>query len=77
MKLKKLRKDTPDLIKASYLPQREAEDLMKKRGYTYDKDLSSMESKVFVKNGRPVISHRGSVRLTDWLEDAQIAFGGK
>ena len=76
MGLKKLRKDTPDLLKASYLSQSQAEDLMKKKGYSYDKDLSTMESKVFInKKGRPVIAQRGSTRLSDWAEDGLIAVG--
>lgn len=76
MGFKKLRRDTPDLLKASYLPQNQAIDLMKKKGYTYDKDLSSMQSKVFVnKKGVPVIAQRGSIRLSDWGEDGLILLG--
>ena len=76
MGLKKLRKDAGDLLKASYETQADAEARMKKKGYTYDKDLSSMESKVFVnKRGKPVIAQRGSTRLTDWAEDGLIAVG--
>lgn len=76
MGLKKLRRDTPDLLKASYLPQKQAEELLKHKGYTYDKQLSTNQSKVFVSKGnRPVILQRGSTRLTDWLEDGLIAVG--
>ena len=76
MGLKKLRKDTADLLKASYETQANAENRMSKKGYTYDKDLSSMESKVFVnKRGKPVIVQRGSTRLSDWAEDGLIAVG--
>ena len=76
MGLKKLRKDAGDLLKASYETQADAEARMKKKGYTYDKDLSTMESKVFVnKRGKPVIAQRGSTRLSDWAEDGLIAVG--
>ena len=76
MGYKKLRKNAGDLLKASYESQADAENRMSKKGYTYDKDLSSMESKVFVnKRGRPVIVQRGSTRLSDWAEDGLIAVG--
>ena len=76
MGLKKLRKDAGDLLKASYETQANAEARMKNKGYTYDKDLSTMESKVFVnKRGKPVIAQRGSTRLSDWGEDVLIGVG--
>lgn len=76
MKVERLRKDTPDLLRASYETQKDAEKRMSKKGYTYDKDLSTMESKVFVnKNGKPVIAQRGSTRLSDWYEDGLIGVG--
>ena len=69
--------DFQDILRASYLPQRKAEELMAKKGYGYDKDLSTMSSKVFVSpTGQPIISNRGSVRLSDWLvDDVNIALG--
>ena len=76
MGFKKLRKDAGDFMKASYETQADAENRMSKKGYTYDKDLSSMESKVFVnKRGKPIIVQRGSTRLSDWAEDALIGVG--
>ena len=76
MGYKKLRKDLPDLLKASYETQADAEARLKKKGYTYDKDLSSMESKVFVnKRGKPTVVQRGSKRLSDFAEDGLIAVG--
>jgi len=76
MGYKKLRKNAGDFLKASYETQKDAEARMSKKGYTYDKDLSSMESKVFVnKNGKPTIVQRGSTRLSDWAEDGLIAVG--
>jgi hypothetical protein len=70
--------DLKDLLKASYLPQKRAEDLMGQKGYTYDKDLSNMEQKVFISpTGQPVIAERGSKRVSDWLiEDPQLLLGG-
>jgi hypothetical protein len=69
--------DFADVLKASYMNQRDAADYMAQRGYNYDKDLSSMEQKVFVSpSGKPVIAERGSVRLSDWLiEDPKILTG--
>lgn len=70
--------DFQDILKASYLPQRKAEELMSKKNYTYDKDLSNMRQKVFVSpTGQPIISERGSVTAKDWLvDDVNIATGG-
>jgi len=76
MGYKKLRKNAGDLLKASYETQADAENRMSKKGYSYDKDLSSMESKVFVnKRGKATIVQRGSTRLSDWAEDGLIAVG--
>ncbi len=70
--------DFQDILKASYLPQRKAEELMASKGYGYDKDLSTMSSKVFISpSGQPIISNRGSVTAKDWLyEDTNAALGG-
>lgn len=70
--------DLKDLLRASYLPQKKADKLMTKSGYTFDPQLSSMEQKVFVSpTGQPVITERGSKRLSDWLiEDPQVLTGG-
>jgi len=78
------RTDFADILRASYMNQKDAANYMADRGYNYDKDLSTMEGKVFVnrETGKPVISQRGSVRLTDWLyEDPRLItyagqFGG-
>lgn len=70
-----LRTDTYDLLKSSYLPQSDAEQRMKLKGYDYDKNLSSMNTKVFVKNNKPVIVHRGSVTAKDYFDDGLIALG--
>lgn len=70
--------DLKDLLKASYLPQKKADELMSQKGYKYDKELSNMEQKVFVSpTGKPIIAERGSTRVSDWLiEDPKILFGG-
>lgn len=67
--------DFADILRASYLPQKQAASYMSERGYGYDPLLSSMEQKVFVSpTGKPIIAERGSVRLTDWLyEDPRLA----
>lgn len=68
------------ILKASYLPQREAEQELSKLGYAYDPELSSMDTKVFYdpKTNEPHIAYRGSVRAKeDWLSNANIALGGK
>jgi hypothetical protein len=70
-----LRDDLPYLLKNSYKNQKEAAENLKKYGYTYDGGLSNNETKVFVKNGKPVIVHRGSKRLSDWAEDGLILAG--
>lgn len=67
------------ILEASYKPQQEASAQLSKLGYTYDPELSSMDTKVFVdKQGQPHIAYRGSVRLKeDWLSNANILLGGK
>ena len=68
-----------DVLKASYLPQKQASSYLEdKYGYTYDPSLSSMEQKVYVTpSGQPIISERGSKRVSDFaVEDLNIATGG-
>ena len=69
-----------DILTASYQPQREAEQTLAKRGYKYDKDLSTMESKVFYnpETNKPHIVYRGSTRASDFAyEDPALAIGFK
>ena len=64
MKEKKINK----ILEASYLNQNEASQKLGNLGYTYDPDLSTNESKVFLdKKGRPNIAFRGSKRVSDFL----------
>jgi hypothetical protein len=66
------------ILEASYKPQREAESDLVKLGYTYDPQLSSMDTKVFTdKEGNPHIAYRGSVRVSDWIDNVNLALGGK
>jgi hypothetical protein len=69
-----------DILTASYQPQREAEQTLAKRGYKYDPELSTMESKVFYNPGtnKPFIAYRGSTRASDFLyEDPALLIGFK
>ena len=54
---------------ASYQDPNVAKQTLNNLGYTYDDELSTPESKVFVdKNGNPNIAFRGSKRVVDdWL----------
>ena len=67
-----------DVLKASYMPQSKAAAyLQKTQGYSYDPQLSSMQQKVFLnKDGKPVITQRGSTRLSDWLIEDPAAMVG-
>lgn len=58
--------DLKDLFEASYDNPKQAEERLIKKGYKYDTEFSSPESKVFVKNNEPVILLRGSKRVEDW-----------
>jgi len=76
MDFRTLKKDLPDLVDASYKSQKQAEKDLAKKGYIFDKDLSSMTTKVFLDpNKEPVIVERGSKRLSDWVDDALIGIG--
>ena len=66
------------ILEASYKPQREAEADLVKLGYKYDPELSSMDTKVFTDaQGNPHIAYRGTVRVETWLDNLNIALGGK
>jgi hypothetical protein len=65
-----------DYLQASYLPQNQAEQLLNKRNLKLDRNLSSMETKVFVnENNRPVILQRGTTNAKDILDDGLLAMG--
>ena len=67
-----------DVLKASYMPQKQAAAYLEKRqGYSYDPQLSSMQQKVFLnREGKPIITQRGSTRLSDWLIEDPAALIG-
>ena len=74
MKEKKINK----ILKISYLNPLQAKDELTNLGYTYDSDLSTPESKVFLdKKGRPNIAFRGSKRIVDDFlgSDIKLALG--
>lgn len=59
------------------LNQKEAADKYKSLGYTYDPQLSTNESKVFVDaQGNPNIAFRGSKRVEDFLRTDVLQFVG-
>jgi len=65
------------ILEASMANQKEAKQQLNKLGYTYDKQLSTNESKVFIdKEGNPNIAFRGSKRIKDFLiSDPLLAVG--
>ena len=68
--------DFKTILNSSYKPQAKASQDSKDKGYTYAKDLSTMNSKVFVdKDGNPNIVYRGSTRVSDWFKNPLIAVG--
>jgi hypothetical protein len=65
------------ILEASYQNQKQAKKTLAKQGYTYDKKLSTNESKVFVDSmGNPNIAFRGSKTAKDWLlSDTLLGLG--
>ena len=47
--------------------------------FLLDKDISSKTSKVYVNpnTGQSVVAHRGTSEISDWLNNAVYAYGGK
>lgn len=71
------RENIRPILEASMANQREAKQILGNMGYTYDPELSTNESKVFIdKEGNPNIAFRGSKRIEDFLiTDPLLAFG--
>ena len=65
------------ILRSSYLDQKDAKKKLKSLGYRYDNKLSTNENKVFIdKKGNPNIVARGSKSAKDWLiSDPLLAFG--
>ena len=77
MTLAKDKKFIKPILNSSYQNQKEASKSLGKLGYTYDKKLSTNQSKVFVDSeGNPNIAFRGSKTARDWLiSDPLLALG--
>ena len=76
LKESKLREKLGDLLKNSYQPQKIAKANMAKKGYGYDDQLSTMNTKVYVSpNGKPIIAHRGTTTFKDVVDDGLLALG--
>ena len=67
-----------ELFQASYDNPKQAEERLSKKGYKFQSDLSSPESKVFLDpQDNPVILHRGTHRLEDWGTDIKSVLLGQ
>lgn len=66
-----------DILKTSYLNQKEAANKFNNAGYKYDDNLSSNDAKVFVdENGKPNIAFRGTKpRFKDYVSDLALLTG--
>jgi hypothetical protein len=65
-----------ELINAAYMPQKQAVSYLEKRKLRIDPELSKMDTKVFVDDtGAPLILHRGSNTVKDWIDDSLLAVG--
>ena len=74
--MKSIRDDLGDLLKASYLPEKDAQSLLEKKKYKIDSELSSPETKVFVNEANtPLILHRGTSTFKDVVDDGLLAIG--
>lgn len=64
------------IFQASYQNPKEAQTTLEQRGYKYDPQLSSPDTKVFVdEEGNPHIAFRGTHRVEDIGTDIQVALG--
>jgi hypothetical protein len=61
---------------ASYENPKDARKTLESRGYKYDDEFSSPDTKVFVDNlGNPSILYRGSHRVEDAITDLKLGLG--
>lgn len=66
------------IFEASYQNPKDARKTLESRGYKYDDEFSSPDTKVFVDNlGNPSIAYRGSHRVEDALTDIKLGLGLK
>lgn len=72
---------TKDVIRATYLPTKDAEKYLSKYGWKLDPELSRMDTKVFYdpQTKQAQILHRGSKRIVeDWVKtNIPLALGRK
>ena len=65
-----------DILKASYEPNRDAEETLRKDGYTLDRNLSNRDAKVFLsESGEPNIVYRGTTNKKDIFSDVLLGLG--
>ena len=66
------------IFKASYQNPEDARISLEKKGFKYDTELSSPDTKVFVdEEGNPHIAFRGTKRVEDLLTDLKVGLGIK
>lgn len=66
------------IFEASYQNPKEAKFTLEGKGYKYDDEFSSPDTKVFVDaGGNPHIAYRGSHRVEDALTDIKLGLGLK
>jgi thymidylate synthase len=64
------------IFEASYQNPREAQATLEAKGYKFDTELSSPDTKVFVdEKGNPHIAYRGTHRVMDWETNLKILTG--
>ncbi len=64
------------IFEASYQNPKDAKQTLEGRGYKYDNEFSSPDTKVFVDTlGNPHIAYRGTHRLEDWKTDLKLGLG--
>lgn len=64
------------IFEASYQNPKEARTTLESKGYKYDTELSSPDTKIFVDaQGVPNIAYRGSHRVEDIGTDLKLGFG--
>ncbi len=65
-----------DIFEASYQNPKIAKQTLENKGYKYDDEFSSPDTKVFIdKDGNPNIVHRGTKRIGDVLTDIKLGLG--
>lgn len=69
-------KEFKSVLQSSYLPQRQAKTLGENQGLQYDRANSKMDTKVFLKDNKPIVVHRGSTRVSDWVYEDPASFLG-